>query len=69
LRATSFSYGAAAGTGTGPRAEAPAWAPGVYYPAGHPVSYEGALYTVLLSHCSQVGWEPTQAPTLWRKAS
>lgn len=44
---------------------APAWAPNVNYPAGTLVTYNGATYESRVSHTSIVGWEPTNAASLW----
>jgi Tol biopolymer transport system component len=41
------------------------WAPGINYVAGDFVTFQGNTYVALQSHTSQVGWEPTNAPSLW----
>lgn len=43
----------------------PEWAESTVYPINHKVQYNGRLYKVLQPHTSQVGWEPTNAPSLW----
>ncbi len=48
-----------------PPPEAP-WQPGVWYQAGHIVTYNGVRYECLQTHFSQVGWEPPNVPALWR---
>jgi len=45
------------------------WRPNVAYgPAGTKVEYEGTVYELIQPHTSQMGWEPTQTPALWRVA-
>jgi len=45
------------------------WRPNVAYgPAGTRVRYEGTTYELIQPHTSQMGWEPTQTPALWRVA-
>jgi len=45
------------------------WRPNVAYgPAGTRVEYEGTVYELIQPHTSQMGWEPTQTPALWRVA-
>lgn len=39
-----------------------------YGPAGTKVEYEGTVYELIQPHTSQVGWEPTKTPALWRAA-
>lgn len=55
-----------ASSGGGGGTSAQPWAPNVAYTAGEQVTYNGALYTCLQSHTSQVGWEPPNAPSLWQ---
>ncbi len=46
------------------------WAPGVSYDTVGAVCLyapDGVLYTLLVSHTSQVGWEPPEAPALWQR--
>ncbi|MDG9705018.1 carbohydrate-binding protein [Streptomyces sp. DH37] len=43
------------------------WRAGVSYRAGDRVEYGGASYTCLQGHLSQAGWEPPNAPALWRR--
>lgn len=44
------------------------WAPGVDYQEGRLRRRGGALYRCLQAHRSQEGWEPENAPSLWRLA-
>jgi Tol biopolymer transport system component len=44
-----------------------AWARGVRFQAGELVTFAGIVYEALQTHTSQVGWEPTNAPALWRR--
>ena len=46
----------------------PQWSgDGVGYLVDDRVRYEGVLYKVLQAHVSQVGWAPTDAPSLFAK--
>ncbi|OII61813.1 dioxygenase [Streptomyces sp. CC53] len=42
------------------------WAAGTAYRAGDRVTYGGRGYTCLQGHTAQPGWEPPNAPALWR---
>jgi len=43
------------------------WKPNVAYsPIGMKVEYEGTFYELRHPHTSQMGWEPTQTPALWK---
>jgi len=43
------------------------WKPNVSYsPIGLKIEYEGTFYELLHPHTSQMGWEPTQTPALWK---
>jgi secreted trypsin-like serine protease len=44
------------------------WRPGVSYPAGAVVSYDGRGYRAVQAHTSQAGWEPPNVPALWQPA-
>jgi Tol biopolymer transport system component len=44
-----------------------AWVAGISLQAGELVTFGGAVYEVLQSHTSQVGWEPTNVPSLFRR--
>ncbi|MGM1057740.1 carbohydrate-binding protein [Saccharothrix sp. Mg75] len=44
------------------------WAAGTTYAAGDRVTHGGAAYTCLQAHRAQPGWEPPNAPALWRRA-
>jgi Tol biopolymer transport system component len=44
-----------------------AWVAGLSLQAGELVTFGGAVYEVLQSHTSQVGWEPTVAASLFRR--
>ena len=46
---------------------AQAWAAGVAYKINDLVTYSGNTYKCLQAHTSQVGWEPTNAASLWQK--
>jgi hypothetical protein len=46
-------------------AAAAEWAPGVYYPTGTLVTYQGPTYRCIQGHTSQVGWQPPATPALW----
>jgi len=39
-----------------------------YGPAGTRVEYEGTVYELIQPHTSQIGWEPSIVPALWRVA-
>ncbi|QAA33654.1 glycosyl hydrolase family 18 protein [Clostridium manihotivorum] len=43
-----------------------AWAPNTYYAVGTLVTYNGLTYVCLQSHTSQIGWEPSAVPALWK---
>jgi protocatechuate 3,4-dioxygenase beta subunit len=43
------------------------WAPGVAYPAGQQVTYDGTAYRCVQSHTSMTGWEPPNVPALWQR--
>ena len=45
-----------------------AWAEGPTYAAGSQVTYNGRLYTALVTHTAHpgAGWNPAAAPSLWR---
>ncbi|MEU2179670.1 carbohydrate-binding protein [Streptomyces thermolilacinus] len=42
------------------------WAAGTAYRAGDRVTYGGRGYACLQAHTAQPGWEPPNAPALWR---
>lgn len=43
------------------------WRPNIAYePEGLKVEYEGMIYELIHPHTSQMGWEPTQTPALWK---
>ncbi|CAL9498240.1 carbohydrate-binding protein [Streptomyces sp. enrichment culture] len=42
------------------------WAAGTAYRAGDRVTYGGRGYVCLQAHTAQPGWEPPNAPALWR---
>ncbi|WP_373365964.1 carbohydrate-binding protein, partial [Streptomyces fradiae] len=42
------------------------WAVGTAYRAGDRVTYGGRGYVCLQAHTAQPGWEPSNAPALWR---
>ncbi len=44
-----------------------AWQPNISYAVGNLVAYEGCLYKCAQAHSSQIGWEPTEAASLWAK--
>jgi len=39
-----------------------------YGPAGTRVEYQGTVYELIQPHTSQIGWEPSAVPALWRVA-
>lgn len=45
----------------------PEWKEGTPYSKGYKVQFEGRLWTVVQDHTSQLGWQPTTAPSLWRE--
>ena len=47
---------------------APAWAEGNSYTAGQQVTYQGHLYTALVTHTAWpgTGWNPASTPSLWK---
>jgi hypothetical protein len=50
--------------GSGPGT--PEWAAGVQYSTiGQLVTHSGITYRLLQAHTSQVGWEPSNVPSLW----
>lgn len=42
------------------------WQPDTDYATGAECTYEGSAYTCLQGHTSQAGWEPPNAPSLWK---
>ncbi len=44
----------------------PGWQANTAYAAGSMVMYNGVSYQCLQAHTSQTGWEPPNAPALWR---
>ncbi|MCA1292782.1 sugar-binding protein [Paenibacillus sp. alder61] len=44
-----------------------AWAPNTAYAVNDTVTYSGSTYTCLQAHTSLAGWEPPNAPALWKK--
>lgn len=42
------------------------WQPDTDYATGGECTYEGSAYTCLQGHTSQIGWEPPNAPSLWK---
>jgi chitodextrinase len=60
-------YGAAATpTPTATSGGDPAWASNTAYAVGDRVVYGGLNYECTQAHTSLVGWEPPNAPSLWR---
>ncbi|SHO52488.1 chitobiase/beta-hexosaminidase C-terminal domain-containing protein [Anaerocolumna xylanovorans] len=55
----SFSNQAAA-------ADKGTWAPNTTYAAGDVVTYNGSTFTCVQGHTSLPGWEPSNAPALWK---
>ncbi|MVO98113.1 glycosyl hydrolase family 18 protein [Paenibacillus lutrae] len=51
--------------GTGPAA----WKSNTAYKLGDLVTYNGKTYKVIYAHTSLPGWEPSNAPTLWKLES
>ena len=45
----------------------PEWAPDMNMVIGMKVRHDGDLYKVLQAHVSQIGWAPTEAPSLFAK--
>lgn len=45
----------------------PEWVEGIEYIVGFRVRYDGILYRCLQTHTAQVGWSPTEAPSIWAK--
>ncbi|WP_113704284.1 carbohydrate-binding protein [Nonomuraea lactucae] len=45
---------------------APQWQPGTFYAVGARVTYNGVDYECRQAHTSQVGWEPSNVPALWK---
>ena len=43
----------------------PMWGVGVDYASQIRVRHDGKLYKCIQAHTSQIGWEPTNAPSLW----
>ncbi len=43
------------------------WAAGTSYPAGTRVTFNGLSYECLQAHTAITGWEPPNAPSLWRQ--
>lgn len=44
----------------------PLWATGQSYETGFRVRHQDGLYQCIQAHDSQDGWEPTNAPALWK---
>lgn len=42
------------------------WAPNTTYAAGDVVTYNGSTFTCVQGHTSLPGWEPSNAPALWK---
>lgn len=42
------------------------WQPDTDFATGEDCTFEGKAYTCLQGHTSQVGWEPPNAPALWK---
>ncbi|MRG27490.1 glycosyl hydrolase family 18 protein [Laceyella tengchongensis] len=42
------------------------WQPNTVYKVGDVVTYQGSVYQCLQSHTSLAGWEPPNAPALWK---
>lgn len=42
------------------------WQPDTDYATGAECTFEDSAYTCLQGHTSQVGWEPPNAPALWK---
>jgi hypothetical protein len=56
-------------TGTPPPGVQP-WSPnGVSYHVGDLVSFQGNVYSCVIAHTSQPGWDPVSAPALWQLVS
>jgi chitinase len=47
----------------------PSWAVGVSYSVGALVMYDGAEYQCLQANVSESGWDPVDAPALWKPVS
>ena len=45
----------------------PSWDDSAAYTEGQRVRYDGTLYRCLTAHTAQMGWAPTEAPSLWAK--
>lgn len=45
----------------------PEWAENTAYAVGYKVQYNGKLWRVVQAHTAQVGWQPTNAPSLWEQ--
>lgn len=45
----------------------PSWDDSAAYTVGQRVRYDGTLYRCLTAHTAQMGWAPTEAPSLWAK--
>lgn len=43
----------------------PEWEPGKAYSAGHKLTRNSKLYTVIQAHTAQVGWEPESVPAMF----
>lgn len=43
------------------------WQPDTDYATGAECTCDGSTYACLQSHTSQIGWEPPNAPALWKK--
>lgn len=48
---------------------APVWEAGLDVEVGDQFMYDGKTYTVVQAHTTQVGWEPSNAPSLWTVAA
>ncbi|WP_218952255.1 lytic polysaccharide monooxygenase auxiliary activity family 9 protein [Amycolatopsis anabasis] len=42
------------------------WAEGPTYPVGHRLTFDGRTYEAVQAHTAIPGWEPPNAPALWR---
>jgi hypothetical protein len=67
--ATSSSPGVPVPPSPSPAGHYPGWQPGHAYVAGDRVTYAGNDYQCVQAHTSLTGWEPPNAPALWRVLS
>lgn len=63
----SFDFVLNVDGGTDPGEPSGSWKAGTQYQVGDQVTYNNATYECQIAHTATAGWEPPNAPALWRK--